>query len=1043
MSGFGKGRETPGARAVAVEQLHDAFIEAELEIKGALAGPDPWAADYGIRTLSALEHAARDLRPAAARALPDLGDIAWLQQAWAVATARPAWAGLLYRVVVPLGAAPSPLVDEARRLRAISQRRWGEGFRKPEAHEVALASLLMCDDPAALPVPNFGWAVRLKGGTRLRFRLAWHCLNGSPLPDLIKIAAFKQPAASDYQRRIEFTRMLRGSAAAGRKLRALREVEFALLGSRGQAFVLSLPALWPDILVASLHRRANLARHTQALAAEHDRLKALFSGVMQALRDRRLGEIDGMLAQVGGCPVDQLVETPIARALARSIVHGDPLNLDLDARHPALKDEFGVWVPMSPAAHARLSAWRGSALPAWWAMSPVEVAQHIAAGTLDVGKRGDGIPAQDLFALSRGWGVAEQVAIVRSGRGHILRPDCDGWRLLPLADLPAAVANLAQDGWPLVASRLSKLKDARPWLELMAAPGADAAALRTLAETAIDMASVKGWTRNWGQWVASSIGSPAWLAVRDVAMDRTRVLLDAVALFNDKRKPVAPVAFRVAVVDSLHTDGQLPREPLDIVLRWLEVDPAVIAVLAQRGPVGLLERLAAHKETPVPVLERLMTLAPAAVRPIAWRQRLRQVDTAGELLDFTRDLPPNPGHLPWSRKWFGLPGSELNVALVMAARRNGWRLRALRDHLVTQLGAEPGEAAFRQALAEASAMLRPAAPREAAMLELVGVLGADLAASLMRVFAMADRQAAPGHKLDGAYKRHLLPKKSGGNRVISAPELPLKRGQRGVLDTLLTPLGSHDCAYGFVPGRSIAHNAAVHVGQLVVVNADVQNCFPSVKWPLVLAALRRGLGDRLSSTAISMLCDVCTADGGLPIGAPTSPALLNRVLIKTDEVLLQAAQARGVNYTRYADDLTFSGDAGAVQMLGIARRTLSQIGLQLDAKKTNIFRRGRRQMVTGLAVNDQVSVPRNIRRRLRAAVHMAVQHGTSHWHGQEQSLLALKGRISFVKMVHEAEGAQLMARLTQPDQIWAEMSSGPGVEATAEPQAQGGDSDEA
>jgi hypothetical protein len=129
-------------------------------------------------------------------------------------------------------------------------------------------------------------------------------------------------------------------------------------------------------------------------------------------------------------------------------------------------------------------------------------------------------------------------------------------------------------------------------------------------------------------------------------------------------------------------------------------------------------------------------------------------------------------------------------------------------------------------------------------------------------------------------------------------------------------------------------------------------------------------------------------------------------------------------------------------MLGIARRTLSQIGLQLDPKKTNIFRRGRRQMVTGLAVNDQVSVPRNIRRRLRAAVHRAVKHGTSHWHGHEQSLLALKGRISFVKMVHEAEGTQLMARLAH-GHMWAEMSNAPAGEATAEPQVQGGDSDEA
>jgi retron-type reverse transcriptase len=162
---------------------------------------------------------------------------------------------------------------------------------------------------------------------------------------------------------------------------------------------------------------------------------------------------------------------------------------------------------------------------------------------------------------------------------------------------------------------------------------------------------------------------------------------------------------------------------------------------------------------------------------------------------------------------------------------------------------------------------------------------------------------------------------------------------------------------------------------------------------------------------LSLLCDLCTAEGGLPIGAPTSPALLNRVLLKTDEILSAAAQSRGVRYTRYADDLSFSGENGAVQMLGIARRTLAQIGLELDPRKTNVFRRGRRQVVTGLVVNDQVSVPRRIRRRLRAAVHRVEQGQAPHWHGQDQGLDALQGRLAFLKMVNAREGSALIGRL--------------------------------
>ncbi|MFM8738520.1 MAG: RNA-directed DNA polymerase, partial [Betaproteobacteria bacterium] len=83
-------------------------------------------------------------------------------------------------------------------------------------------------------------------------------------------------------------------------------------------------------------------------------------------------------------------------------------------------------------------------------------------------------------------------------------------------------------------------------------------------------------------------------------------------------------------------------------------------------------------------------------------------------------------------------------------------------------------------------------------------------------------------------------------------------------------------------------------------------------------------------------------------------------------------------------------------------------------KKTNVFRRGRRQMVTGLVVNDQVSVPRAVRRRLRAAVHQVEQGGQAHGDGLPQDLAALKGRLGFVAMVQNAQAQQAAKNEGQP-----------------------------
>jgi retron-type reverse transcriptase len=329
---------------------------------------------------------------------------------------------------------------------------------------------------------------------------------------------------------------------------------------------------------------------------------------------------------------------------------------------------------------------------------------------------------------------------------------------------------------------------------------------------------------------------------------------------------------------------------------------------------------------------------------------------------------------------------------------------------VRGIAAVVGPRAFAEAVHDLKPLL-PARDRSLAFLELAACLPPALHGALARAFGAARFRAAHGCALDDCYATYPLPKKSGGTRTITVPPVWLRLLQRGVYEQILRPLGAHDAAHGFVPDRSIMSNATPHVGHAVVVNCDIANCFPSVRWSLVLAALKRDLGERFAPATISWLVDLSCYRGGLPVGAPTSPALLNRVLVRTDTFLAEHARRRECRYTRYADDLTFSGDARAVGLLRLAATSLARIGLELDQKKTNIYRGGRRQIVTGLVVNRQVSVPRRLRRRLRAAVHAVEQGRAPSWHGEPTTLSSLRGRLAFTQAINRAEAERLVRRL--------------------------------
>ncbi|MEJ2691951.1 MAG: reverse transcriptase family protein [Candidatus Thiodiazotropha sp.] len=284
------------------------------------------------------------------------------------------------------------------------------------------------------------------------------------------------------------------------------------------------------------------------------------------------------------------------------------------------------------------------------------------------------------------------------------------------------------------------------------------------------------------------------------------------------------------------------------------------------------------------------------------------------------------------------------------------------------------------------------------------------------------------------YQRFMLPKKSGGERAISAPMPRLKRAQYWVLANILEKIPLHEAAHGFRPGRSIVSNAQPHCRAHVVLNYDFKDFFPSLKYPRI-RGLYRSLGySGQVATLLALLtteADVqqVTLDGEhyyvkqgdrhLPQGAPSSPALTNILCRRLDARLLGAAQGLGFRYTRYADDLTFSGDRQSLRNLKKLQWRLRAIvkeeGFQLHPEKSRVMRDSARQEVTGIVVNEKPSLDRKTLRRFRALLHRMERQGPEgcHWGNSPNVLRSAAGYAHFVAMVDTRKGQAYLQQIAR------------------------------
>ena len=284
----------------------------------------------------------------------------------------------------------------------------------------------------------------------------------------------------------------------------------------------------------------------------------------------------------------------------------------------------------------------------------------------------------------------------------------------------------------------------------------------------------------------------------------------------------------------------------------------------------------------------------------------------------------------------------------------------------------------------------------------------DLGISAKTLYAVSNNIGKHYHKAK-------LPKKSGGIRILSVPDEILKYIQRQISEVLLIhmPVSRYAKAYRF--GSSTLRNAKHHVGKQVVLKLDILQFFDSIRYSTVKDKV---FPEEIYAEPLRILLTMlCYHKDALPQGAPSSPAITNIILYEFDELIGQWCRERDITYTRYCDDMTFSGDFDPAEVIRFVRLELKKLGFLLNEQKTRIQRPGQQQSVTGIVVNEKISIPADYRRKLRQELYYCRKFGIQE-HLQKIGLeipeemyrMRLLGKINYVLQVHPDDKDMLDAR---------------------------------
>lgn len=231
------------------------------------------------------------------------------------------------------------------------------------------------------------------------------------------------------------------------------------------------------------------------------------------------------------------------------------------------------------------------------------------------------------------------------------------------------------------------------------------------------------------------------------------------------------------------------------------------------------------------------------------------------------------------------------------------------------------------------------------------------------------------NKISKHYVRVCIPKRSGGLRTLYMPDDLLKMVQKKIAKVILAyePVSKYATAYKI--GASIQKNAKKHVGKEKILKLDIYRFFDNIKYWLVKDIVFPE--ERFSEQNRILLSVLCFYNDVLPQGAPTSPIITNIIMREFDETVGNWCKEKDINYTRYCDDMTFSGSFDEKEIIEFVSTELKKLGLLLNKRKTVVANNSQRQFVTGIIVNKKINTPLEYRKKLRQEVYYCRKFGVA------------------------------------------------------------------
>ena len=223
------------------------------------------------------------------------------------------------------------------------------------------------------------------------------------------------------------------------------------------------------------------------------------------------------------------------------------------------------------------------------------------------------------------------------------------------------------------------------------------------------------------------------------------------------------------------------------------------------------------------------------------------------------------------------------------------------------------------------------------------------------------------------YRTVKIPKANGELRELCVPDDFLKAVQNKIAQNLLAYEEISPYATAYRPGGSTLRNALPHIGKPMVMKLDIRKFFDHCIYPVVKE--KAFPAERYSEANRVLLTLICIHKDALPQGAPTSPAISNIILRDFDNTVGAWCAERQIAYTRYCDDMTFSGEFDPQIVKTVVKSELRKLGLLLNDKKTVVLRSGQRKSVTGIVVNEKPNVPAAYRRKLRQELYYCQKYG--------------------------------------------------------------------